>query len=129
MRYFAVYGLILWGIGTLAVRIAGQYLFTTPVVWVTVLATLIGIPLLVQHAISRRATAPFERMRAVIALVLPGMVLDCISVSFSATIFPNISDSGRTLMAGWLILVYSLALLTPFLSQEIRATSHATPTD
>jgi hypothetical protein len=129
MRSYVVYGLILWGVGSVVLRVAGQYLFAIPWIWGVGALTIIGIPFIVLRVTGRRATTIPARVQATVALALPGMVLDCISVSFAATLFPNIPASARTFMAGWLLLVYSVALLTPFLPLGTRDASYAASTD
>jgi hypothetical protein len=115
VRYYALYGLALWLVGTLALRLVGQYLFGMPAVLLTYLVSTPAFFAVAARLLRRARLDPAERPLAGICLVLPGMLLDMLSVTFAARVFPNIPPAQGPAVAGWLLWSYGVALLTAFL--------------
>jgi hypothetical protein len=119
MRYFLVYGFALWLVGTIALRLVGQYLFAFPAVLLTFALTVPLLALVVLRLFASRQVVAERRPLAAIALVLPGMLLDIVSVTFAAVIFPNIPATEHGLLAAWLLEAYAVGLASAFVPVRI----------
>jgi hypothetical protein len=112
MRYFVLWGLGLWLAATLAMRLVGRFHFGVPVVFATYVVTALLIVQLAQRLYAARRLGRVERAVAAASLVLPGMLLDVLSVTFVDVVFPNIPPSQHSTFGGWLLWAYAVALLT-----------------
>jgi tellurite resistance protein TehA-like permease len=117
MRYsvYIAYGFALWLVGTLALRLFGHYLFAFPAVLLTFTLTIPLLALVVLRLFAARHLDAAQRPVAAIALVLPGMLLDIVSVTFAATVFPNIPTAEHGALAAWLLEAYAVGLASAFI--------------
>ena len=115
MKRLAFAGFAIWLAATIALRLAGQWIFHA--------ATLPGVGVLL--AVSavlmwRLPRAVFASMRiaredyavGAIALVAPGMLLDTVSAIAFSRVFPNIAPDAAGLFGGWLLFCNITALLS-----------------
>jgi len=119
MRFYAAYGFALWLVGTAALRLVGQHLFGTPIVLLTFVLTVPLLGLVVMRLFAARRLEQARRPLAAIALVMPGMVLDVFSLTFAATVFPNIPAAAHGLLAAWLLEAYAVALAAAFIPARL----------
>ncbi len=119
MRFYVVYGFALWLVGTVALRLVGQYLFAFPLVLLTFALTVPALTLVVLRIYAARRIEPSQRPLVAIALALPGMLLDILSVTFAATIFPDIPAAEHGLLAAWLLEAYAVALASAFIPARV----------
>ena len=114
MKRMVVTGFLIWAVATVALRLAGQYVFRggSPI-----LLLVITVPVMAAVAIAllQRYRPREQRALAAIALVAPGMLLDTISAIWFPTVFPNIRPDAAGLFGGWLLLCNVVVLLTAVL--------------
>jgi hypothetical protein len=109
MRRVAIIGFVIWAAATIALRLAGQFVFRSPL-----LLFLVSLPamIFIARAVLVRFRMTRERAVAAIVLVAPGMLLDTISAAWFSTIFPNIRPDAAGLFGGWLLFCNVVVLLT-----------------
>jgi hypothetical protein len=109
MRRVAITGFAIWAAATIALRLAGQFVFRSPL-----LLFLVSLPamILVARAVLVRFRTARERALAAIVLVAPGMLLDTISAARFGSIFPNIRPDAAGLFGGWLLFCNVVVLMT-----------------
>jgi hypothetical protein len=118
MKRMAITGFIIWAVATIALRLAGQYVFRgSPIPLL-----IITLPVMIAVAITvlRRYRLPEQRALAAVALVAPGMLLDTISAIWFPTVFPNIRPDAAGAFGGWLLFCNVVVLLTAVLSAPSR---------
>ena len=115
MKRFVITGFVIWAGATIALRLAGQYFFGSPIALLAV-----SLPVMVAVAIGVLRDAD-QRALAAIALVAPGMLLDTISSIWFARIFPNIRADAAGLFGGWLLFCNIIVLLTAVMYAPRRA--------
>ena len=111
MKRFVIVGFVIWAGATIALRVAGQYVFRSTGTAAAVLLLLISLPLMVAVAVAVLQNAE-QRALAAIALVAPGMLLDTISSIWFSRVFPNIRADAAGLFGGWLLFCNVVVLLT-----------------
>jgi hypothetical protein len=122
MRRFVWIGLVVWVVATLAIRLAGERVFRTGN-WSQwgllfgVTALIIAVPV---YLLARRLPTRDAGLRAVVLLVLPGMLLDTGSVFWFRAVFPNLPDSAGMPFASLLLWAYGIALLAGLWPQKAR---------
>jgi len=115
MKRLAFAGFAIWLAATIALRLAGQWIFhagTVPGV-----AVLLGLSAILMWRLPRGIFASMRIARddyavGAIALVAPGMLLDTISAIAFSRVFPNIAPEAAGLFGGWLLLCNITALLS-----------------
>ena len=114
MKRMAVTGFVIWAVATIALRLAGQYVFRGDP---PILLLIITVPVMAAVAIAllQRYRLPEQRALAAIALVAPGMLLDTISAVWFPIVFPNMRPDAAGQFAGWLLLCNVVVLLTAVL--------------
>jgi hypothetical protein len=114
MKRMAVTGFIIWAAATIALRLAGQYVFrggsTIPLLIIT-----LPIMIAVAIAVLQGYRLAEQRALAAIALVAPGMLLDTISAVWFPLVFPNIRPDAAGAFGGWLLFCNVVVLLTAVL--------------
>jgi hypothetical protein len=124
MRRIVAVGFAIWLGATVALRVAGQFVFSERGVAGTLVLLLVTLPLMV---LVTRAVLAGVRDRALgaIALVAPGMLLDTFSTIWFARVFPNIRADAAPLFGGWLLFCNVVVLLTAALWRRAESASHA----
>jgi hypothetical protein len=112
-RYLLLYGFALWLLGTIGVRLGGQFLLRPGSVLLTLglfVLSFIAMALLAR-ALCRRAGLPRSAWPAgAVSLALPTLVLDPLSSAFFPAVFPNISPAAAGLFGGWMLCCCAGAL-------------------
>lgn len=114
--FYFFWGLAVWAAATVALRLAGQYLFDPANLLVTIIvfaATPPGQLGLGFILFRLKGLSPVEQYQAAVWLCLPGIFLDTVSMVFFANVFPNIAGSMQGVFGGWLLLAYGTILLAP----------------
>jgi hypothetical protein len=111
MKRMTFIGFLIWAVATIALRLAGQYVFGHVPALLLLLITL-PVMALVAVVLLRRYPAREQRALAAIALVAPGMLLDTVSAIWFPAIFPNIRVACSGLFGGWLLFCNVVVLLT-----------------
>ncbi|HEV7424844.1 MAG TPA: DUF5367 family protein [Thermoanaerobaculia bacterium] len=106
----AVTGFLIWAVTTIALRLAGQYVFRGSAI--PLLIITLPVMIAVAIAVLRRYRLPEQRALAAVALVAPGMLLDTISAIWFPAIFPNIRADAAGAFGGWLLFCNVVVLLT-----------------
>jgi len=107
MKRIVIIGFLIWLGATIALRLAGQYVFRAPAI--TLLAISLPLMIVVALAVLRHTE---QRALGAIALVAPGMLLDTISTIWFAQVFPNIRPDAAPLFGGWLLFCNVVVLIT-----------------
>jgi len=124
VRRYLLLGFLVWLVATVVLRLVGQLFFATPLALVltfviTGAVLLLALPILFVRAHMN----PVQRMRVVLSLALPGMVLDSVSVTFVATVFPNMPATAHAAFTGCLLWAYSLVLFSGLVPLPGRSSS------
>ena len=120
MKKYMVIGFAIWLGATIALRLAGQFVFRVS----PLILLLVSLPLMV--LVARAVLAHAEhRALAAIALVAPGMLLDTINTIWFSQVFPNIRADAAPLFGGWILFCNVVVLLTAMLTQGASKTSSA----
>src|SRR5262249_16957135 len=99
-----IYGLAMWVVGTVVVRLQGQLLLH-PGNWrgtLILFAVSFGLTGLLVRALCGRLPRE-QRLGGAISLVLPTLVLDSFSSAFFPQVFPNIAPEAGGLFGGWML--------------------------
>lgn len=119
MKRFVITGFLIWAGATIALRLAGQYIFRYPAALM-----VLSLPAMIAVAIAILANAN-NRALAAIALVAPGMLLDTISSIGFTRVFPNIRPDAAGVFGGWLLFCNIVVLLTAVTYAPRRASESA----
>jgi hypothetical protein len=109
-----LYGLGLWGAGTVLLRVAGQRILH-PGDWQgTLILFAASFPLtayLVRRLRRRFRLAPEQWLAGTLSLILPTLLLDPFSSAFFPAVFPNMAPQVAGVFAGWMLWCCAGALL------------------
>ena len=108
------YGVAMWIAGTVALRVAGQYVLRPGHVKATLILFAVSFPLMAW--IARRLCAKFQlspeqRLAGGFSLALPTLLLDPFSSAFFPVVFPNIAPEAAGLFGGWMLWCCAAALI------------------
>lgn len=113
--FFAMTGVIVWAVATLALRLWGQHLLipgNTPLT-IGAFVGVTGLMIALMQGLYRvKAVSTGGRLTAAVVFALPGMVLDAGTVFFFSDVFPTMRPDANALFAAWLFWGYSIVLLT-----------------
>lgn len=115
MKGMVIRGFLIWAIATVALRLAGQYVFGTNVSAVLLLLVTLPVMAVVAIVLLQPYRTSEQRALAAIALVAPGMLLDTVSAIWFPAVFPNIRPDAAGLFGGWLLFCNVVVLLTAVL--------------
>ena len=116
-RVFLGLGFALWFLATIAFRLAGGYLLdpTAPLVIGAVYVVTVPAMAALALALYRwRGATGWDRLRAAVALVLPGMLLDTFAMAWFEALFSNMAPDAAKYFGGLLLLAYASVLLSAF---------------
>jgi Family of unknown function (DUF5367) len=100
-------GLLLWIVGTVAIRIGGQRILApdrdvrTAVLY---LASLAAMAVLIPRVWRRLKLEKNSWFQAVTLLILPTLILDPFSCLFFSRVFPNIDPAAAGVFGGWMLI-------------------------
>lgn len=108
MRHRLLYvGLALWLVGTLGLRLGGQFFLHPHNVHAILLLFAVSFPLMafVVRGLCRRFRLPREEwLSGAVAIAAPTLVLDAFSSAFFQFIFPNIPAEAAGVFGGWMLI-------------------------
>jgi len=113
-RALLFWGFALWTIGTVGVRLGGQFLLRPGSVVSTIVlyaVSVVAMALLTRRLCRMAGLARREWISGAASLALPTLLLDPISSAFFPAVFPNITPSAAGLFAGWMLCCCAGALL------------------
>ncbi|RRJ63406.1 hypothetical protein EHV15_11085 [Paenibacillus oralis] len=119
---FLLWGFLLWLAATVVFHFLGGMLMDEEKPISTAICFVAAIPLIwgcMMPLYSLHRLSPSERLCPAVYTVLPGMLLDALSLPFHRFVFPGITDSSMPLLAAWLLWAYGLIIIT-----GIRAKGH-----
>ncbi|MFZ1888886.1 MAG: DUF5367 family protein [Candidatus Binataceae bacterium] len=99
-------GFAIWFLGTIALRLIGQYLFRpeSPIYIAALLLVSFPLMLLLVRRLCTDAGVRNEQLpMAAIVLMMPTFVLDTLSTVFFPIFYPNIDERAAGLYGGWII--------------------------
>ena len=105
-RKLLVYGLVLWLVGTVAIRLWGRFLLYPGSVPGTLLLYVLSFLAMAGLArrLCRKAALPRgEWPSGAVSLALPTLLLDPLSSAFFPAVFPNITPAAAGLFGGWML--------------------------
>lgn len=101
-----VLGFVLWGAGTVLLRVAGHIVFPSNTAGTLILYAIsfalfaFGVPwLFARLRIERQAWLP-----AALLLMLPTLILDPFTCALFPTVFPNMAASAAGAFGGWMLI-------------------------
>jgi len=100
-------GLLLWAVGTVAIRLTGQRTLQMHHISRIVILYIVsfGLMAVVVPRICRRLNLEKERwFEAATLLILPTLILDPFSCVFFPAVFPNIDPAAAGLFGGWMLI-------------------------
>ncbi len=89
-------GIVLWLAGTIAIRLAGQWLLRPGLASLGLYAASFTVMALLVPRIARTHTA-------VLLIILPTLVLDSIACVFFPAVYPNLAPAAAGLFGGWML--------------------------
>jgi Kef-type K+ transport system membrane component KefB len=107
MRRALFIGLLLWFVGTIAIRLIGQHALPTHNIARIVILYAVSFVLMVVVVprICRRLKFDKERwFEAATLLILPTLLLDPFSCVFFPAVFPNLDPAAAGLFGGWMLI-------------------------
>lgn len=113
------FGVAVWLIATVAFRVGGRILLDPDAPLIVFGVFVIAVPATVVVTFAAflwREIRPAARPAAAILLVVPGMLLDVVLVSFFGAFFPNVERVSVRYFAGLVLLAYATVLLVGLVS-------------
>lgn len=100
-------GLLLWAVGTVGIRVAGQRALQSD--HLTRISILYGVSFVLMAIlvprICQRLRLEKERwFEGAALLILPTLILDAFSCAFFPFVFPNIDPGAAGLFGGWMLI-------------------------
>lgn len=98
-------GLLIWLVGTVAIRLTGQHVLHANQSMQTVILYLLSFVLMA--LLVRRIFRRLERdvwPAAATLLMLPTLILDPFSCAFFPVIFPNLDPAAAGVFGGWMLI-------------------------
>jgi len=114
-------GIVLWLIGTLAFRFAGQYFFTSDEIGRVILfAATVPVTGVLTLAILRwLREAPGDEGEAAIALAFPGMALDAVAAYNFDRVFPNLDPTLDSTFGALMLTAYATVIFTGLMTTRL----------
>jgi hypothetical protein len=107
---FALVGLVAWALATGAIRMAPLHSLRLEPPEIT-LAILAGLGAVIALAVLlTRDVAPSQRVPAMCAFVLPGMIGDSLTTAFYGVFFPNLPNGSGGIFGGLMLAGYAVML-------------------
>lgn len=116
-------GVVAWAVGTLALRVGGQYMLPVRDSLQISLLYVGSMPLVAAIVVllCRSLKVPREDSLAAAAfLTLPTLLLDPFTTAFFSVVFPNMSPDAAASFAGWMLCCAGAGLAGGFLRQGSR---------
>jgi Family of unknown function (DUF5367) len=120
MKRLFLYGLLLWVVGTIAIRLSGQAILRPGRPLSTVILYLVsfGLMALLIPRIPRSLKIEKDsRFAAISLLILPTLLLDPFSCLLFSTIFPNVAPAAAGLFGGWMLICCAGAIAGSWLQR------------
>lgn len=118
MRFFLLWGFVVWLGASALFRFTGHYFFTLDKPVLMIASYMLVIPLIWVLTIPifsfKKISNGMNRFQAAICIALPGMVIDAVVLLYFDRIFTNLSAELDRYFASWLLWAYALILLTGF---------------
>lgn len=93
-----IVGIVLWFVGTIGIRLGGQWLLQPRFALALYALSFIAMALLAPRILRG------DRRAAVTLLMLPTLTLDALACVFFATIYPNVDPAAAGLFGGWMLI-------------------------
>lgn len=107
MRRALAAGILIWIVGTLAIRAAGGRLLhpgRTPQIVTLYVVSFLLMALLVPRICRRLGFAKELWHQAATLLILPTLILDPFSCAFFTSLFPNMDPAAAGAFGGWMLI-------------------------
>jgi uncharacterized membrane protein YoaK (UPF0700 family) len=107
MKKVTMIGLVLWGVGTIGIRLAGQHMLHAQSAVGTIalyVCSFILMALLARRIFSRMGLNRECWPRAATLLALPTLLLDPFSSAFFSSVFPNVDPGAAGVFGGWMLI-------------------------
>lgn len=120
-----LWGLLVWFVVALSVRLAGHVLLSpaNPLLVAGFFVSVVPLMAMVTYPVYRWFAVPHEKRGSAAALLsLPGMFLDVLLVLFAGTVFPAMEQGAVVNFGAILLFGYAIVLLTGFVPGSRRST-------
>lgn len=107
MRWALLLGLLIWGGGTIAIRLAGHHFLLAGRTGLTLLlyaASFVLMALAVPWICRRLGLDGEASFRGATLLMLPTLVVDPFSCLFFSAVFPNLDPAVAGVFGGWMLI-------------------------
>ena len=95
-----IVGIVLWLVGTISIRLGGQWLLQPRFALALYALSFIAMSLIVPRVLSNAT----DRRASVTLLMLPTLTLDALACIFFTTIYPNVDPAAAGLFGGWMLI-------------------------
>ncbi len=96
-------GIVLWLIGTIAIRLAGQHILRLNLLLLYLLS-FTAMAVLVPRILGGMGLDREAWPQAVTLLMLPTLIFDAFSCAFFNTVYPNINPAAAGAFGGWMLI-------------------------
>jgi hypothetical protein len=121
-------GVLLWVVGTVAIRLGGRGLLHSNRPVTTLILYLISfvlMALLVPRIFRRLGLEKDSWPAAATLLMLPTLILDPFSAAFFSVIFPNVEPCAAGVFGGWILIFCAGAVAGVWLTPGVRPATRA----
>jgi len=91
-------GIVIWLIGTIGIRLGGQWLLRPRFALALYALSFIAMALVAPRLLRG------DRRSAVTLLMLPTLTLDALACIFFTTLYPNVDPAAAGLFGGWMLI-------------------------
>jgi|SRR5579863_1288309 len=117
-------GVLLWTVGTVAIRLGGQRLLhpNRPIATLILYAaSFLLMALLARRIFQRLGLEKDSWPMAATLLMLPTLVLDPFSCAFFSTVFPNVDSAAAGTFGGWMLICCAGAVAGVWVKVGVKA--------
>lgn len=122
MRFFLLWGFLVWLGASLVFRFLGQVFFIPDNTLLIVSSYIFVVPLILVLTFPiyklKKIQENEDRIKAAVFIALPGMLIDSVVLIYFDQVFVNLSVETDRFFASWLMWAYSLILFTGFYNKK-----------
>jgi hypothetical protein len=120
-RFWLIFGLSVWLLGTLVIRFVGQWLFLPDSALAVAILFLLSAPAMLgimQFSYAWTNTQASDKVLGAVYAMIPGLLLDGLLYAMPKVLFPNLSVAAAGLVAAWLLWCYGWIVISAFLRRS-----------
>jgi Family of unknown function (DUF5367) len=120
-RFCFIFGLTVWLLGTIIIRLFGQWIFLPESTLAITILFIVSIPImlaLMQLAYTSTNIQKSNKFLGAVYAIIPGLLFDGLLYAMPGVFFPNLSTAAAGLVATWLLWCYGWILISAFLMRS-----------